>query len=293
MGRFRPTLGILVLSVLVLGAWLTACAGPAGLQGPLGPQGAAGPAGPIGPVGPAGAAGPPGPAGAAGARGPEGAAGPAGAAAKAVEFRPISDLLMDMSIGAPPAAGWKWAVLDVTLTSAAPFHGGHPAEIYYIVAGICEDTIEGVTRRSGPGEAWFMPAGFANSHAPWPAGTFTRFLGFLAWPADVAPPPLPPNFKVLLFADKPVDLKAGTRYMMRLREVTFAPGAANTEHTDHNPSILYVLEGTHTSRIGTTDTKTEAGKIFEKRLNVPNVDRNDGTGNLRVLAVDFRPEPAP
>jgi len=98
---------------------------------------------------------------------------------------------------------------------------------------------------------------------------------------------------VLLFADKPVDLKAGTRYMMRLREVTFAPGAATTEHTDRNPSILYVLEGTHTSRIGTTDTKTEAGKIFEKRLNVPNVDRNDGTGNLRVLAVDFRPEPAP
>ena len=38
MGRFRPTLGILVLSVLVLGAWLTACAGPAGLQGPPGPK---------------------------------------------------------------------------------------------------------------------------------------------------------------------------------------------------------------------------------------------------------------
>jgi hypothetical protein len=81
MRHFRPTLGILVLSVLVLGAFLIACTGKAGLQGPAGPQGAAGAAGaagPAGPVGPAAAAGARGAAGDAGVAGARGAAGPAG-----------------------------------------------------------------------------------------------------------------------------------------------------------------------------------------------------------------------
>jgi quercetin dioxygenase-like cupin family protein len=98
---------------------------------------------------------------------------------------------------------------------------------------------------------------------------------------------------VLLFADKAEEVKAGTRYLLRLRKFTLAPGAASTESTSSTHSIGYVLEGTHTHRIGTTDRKDEAGKLFDEQPNVPHVHKNDGTGTLRFLKVDLRPEPAP
>lgn len=51
---------IVVVSLLIFVALLSACAGPQGPQGPAGPAGPAGPEGPQGPPGPAGPPGPPG-----------------------------------------------------------------------------------------------------------------------------------------------------------------------------------------------------------------------------------------
>jgi quercetin dioxygenase-like cupin family protein len=83
--------------------------------------------------------------------------------------------------------------------------------------------------------------------------------------------------------------------MMRLRKGTLAPGAVSLEHTHRDPNIQYVLEGTLTLRKGTTESKTEAGKINveHQELNVPHTVRNDGTGTMRFLLVDLYPEPAP
>lgn len=121
MTRFRPTLGILVLSVLLLGVFLTACTGKAGLQGTAGPQGAAGPGGAAGPAGPAGAAGARGPEGAAGPAGARGLAGPAGPAGPKGDPGPATTVVL-----AGPKVRWDIILGAVNPAPPAPPLGLRP-----------------------------------------------------------------------------------------------------------------------------------------------------------------------
>ena len=250
---------------------LAACEGK---QGPAGPQGAPGPTGPKGDVGPAGTAGERGPAGLAGPQGPQGLSAPVA--------------IIEVRVGLPPPAGWGWAMGE-RKTQAEPLTEGPHAHdqtwLFYVAEGSTEMPTGGSKNVLPTGAARLIPARQEHSHLFLPQ---SRVIVLRLGAADEPSARLHGGER-LFVSGKPLDVKAGVDYALRVREFTLAPGARLPERLTPEPNIGYVLEGTLASQVGSTVIRIEAGKVFEWPLNVTHIELNEGTRPLRFVLIDLRP----
>ena len=317
MRRFPLVLGILALSFLLLGAFLTACTGPAGPPGAAGPSGAAGPTGPQGPAGAAGARGPEGaagPAGVAGARGPAGAAVPLVAA-------PTDVGLTRESIGRG-AATVKELVsieagktdLQVSKITFAPggyvswHHHPGPSLVFILSGTVTLQQADGSTADYPAGSAFFEPKG--PVHRADNKGTVDAVVVVTRAvaggpPAETPPTVFVPDPTTKLAAQpttqgftsesigrapghlkEPLQIAAG-KTDLRVGRTTLAPGGYASWHYHNGPALGIVEKGTATFTLadGTTHDYPAGSAFFEPKGAVHRAD-NKGTV-AAVLLIAF------
>ena len=83
-------------------------------------------------------------------------------------------------LGYAAGVGKTYAMLQEGKAYEAHAHGDHE-EVYYIISGIGEMTVNGETRAIRDGDAVFIPAGFTHSIA----NRGQEFLVFLAFSSQV------------------------------------------------------------------------------------------------------------
>lgn len=203
--------------------------------------------------------------------------------------RPVVSAKLDVGSGAPPSAGWKWAVAEINTTTQEVTDGPHEhdfAWIFYAVKGSAEVSL--VSAADGKkiiaaGEGVLIPARQSHSHRYLPQ---SKVIAFHLRPAD-QPAAALHRGTPLLVSDKALDLKAGADYKVRIREFTFPPGSRTSENLTSDPNFGYLAEGTLTVRVGQTANVVEAGKPSAFPLNERYVVSNEGTVPLRLVLVDL------
>lgn len=196
-------------------------------------------------------------------------------------------LKLDVGVGAPPAAGWAWAVETQS-------NGGHEVTesldhhsfpwMFFAIKGSEEiGTAAGKTTIRAD-EAMLLPAGQDHTHHYAPE---TQVLGVRLGSADKPPSDYHAGVPVF-YSGKALETKAGTNYSLRVREFALAPGERRPESTVAEPNFVYVIAGTLTSSPSSgTATVTEAGKVGILPLNVKQVISNEGASPLKFILVDL------
>ena len=195
---------------------------------------------------------------------------------------------LDVGVGTPPAVGWKWAVAELKTGTDEVIDGPTKHDltwVFIVVKGSAEvSTAEGKKTVSS-GEAVIIPAGQEHTHRYLPQ---SQLLAFQIRPADPPPGRLHGGSQVFL-SEKPLEVKAGSDYKVRVREFTLSPGSRTSESFTAEPNFGYVVEGALTSRISDSMTTTETGRVFTLPLNVRHVESNEGITPCRFLLVDVHP----
>ena len=199
--------------------------------------------------------------------------------------------VLEGSLGAPSPMGWKWQIQERTRPKAGDVTRHTNSALYYTLEGTHElvrgETVQSFLR----GQAVFIPAGVEHIHRMLPIGSNLRTFEIYFARGD-AVPPTAAGIRLLHFSDKALDLRPGVTYMIRVDEVTLLPGAQR----ELTPSLLvinYVLEGTHTRRVGDQVFRHEPGEVIELSVGTPFVTANDGITPMRFLEVVLMPTPAP
>jgi mannose-6-phosphate isomerase-like protein (cupin superfamily) len=199
--------------------------------------------------------------------------------------------VLEGSLGAPSPVGWKWQIQERTRPKAGDVTRHTNSALYYTLEGTHE-LVRGETVHSFlEGQAVFIPAGVEHIHRMLPIGTNLRTFEIYFARGDAASPTVA-GIRLLHFSDKALDLSSGVTYMIRVDEVTLLPGAQR-ELTPRLPVINYVLEGTHTCRVGEHVVRHELGEVMELSVGTPYVATNEGTTPMRFLEVVLMPTPAP
>jgi len=198
--------------------------------------------------------------------------------------------VLEGSLGAPSPVGWKWQIQERTRPKAGDVTRHTNSALYYTLEGTHE-LVRGETVQSFlGGEAVFIPAGVEHIHRMLPIGSNLLTFEIYFARGDAAPPTAA-GIRLLHFSDKALDLRPGVTYMIRVDEVTLLPGAQR----ELTPSLLvinYVLEGTHTRRVGDHVFSHEPGEVIELSVGTPFVTANDGITPMRFLEVVLMPTPA-
>jgi len=212
---------------------------------------------------------------------------PGNAVSKAVSFQTPSPVL-DVDIGAPPPAGWIWAVAEVGAGADEVVDGPQAHTFFWAffdVKGSSElATSDGKQVLSG-GEAVFVPARQEHTHRYLPQ---SQIIVFDVHAAD-DPPSAFHRGRQLFVSDTPVDVKPGLNYKVRVREFSLSPGERTPESVAAEPNFVYVIEGMLTTRAGDGVSSTNAGKASTIPLNVGHVESNEGATPLRFIVVDLHP----
>jgi len=201
---------------------------------------------------------------------------------------PAVSVKLEVGAGAPPAAGWKWAVADFDTAADARTDGPHEhdfAWVFYAIKGSADVTIAGANKVMSAGEGVLVPAVQQHSHRYLPQ---SKLIAFHLRAADQPAAALHRGGTVLL-SEKALELRAGPDYKVRIREFIFPPGSRTAENLTADPNFAYVAEGAVNYRAGQTANTVEAGKPLVLPLNEPYTLSNEGTTSLRLVLVDVRP----
>lgn len=191
---------------------------------------------------------------------------------------------LDVSIGSPGVEGWKWVLGELKISTEPvvnpPVH--LDAWLFYVVSGSTEISSAGKKETLSPGGAQLIPAGLTHDHMYAPQ---TRVL---VLQLKDHPPTRAHGADVLLFSEKPLDLKTAVAAQLRVREFVLPPGASLPEPTITVSGVGYVVEGILSSRIGGAASTIAAGKAFEWRPNVAYDAVNRSTTPVRFVLFDVR-----
>ncbi|MBI2303704.1 MAG: cupin domain-containing protein [Chloroflexi bacterium] len=212
---------------------------------------------------------------------------PGSAVSKAVSIQTPSPVL-DLSVGTPPAMGWKWKVGEITADTEEVIDGPQDHGfnwMFFVAQGASElSTVDG-KRVLSRGEGVLVPARQEHTHRHLPQ---SRIVAFDLRAAD-DPPGAVHRGRQILISDAPVEVTAGLNYRLLLREFTLSPGVRTLESVTVGPNFVYVEEGTLTMLVGDSVISTEAGKVSIIPMNVKHIESNEGTTPLRFIVVDVRP----
>jgi mannose-6-phosphate isomerase-like protein (cupin superfamily) len=199
--------------------------------------------------------------------------------------------VLETSLGAPPTLGWKWQIQERTRSGAGDVTRHANSALYYTLHG-SHEVVRGETVQTFlGGEAVFIPAGVEHIHRMLPPGSTLRTFEIYFARGDGVPPTAA-GIRLLHFSDTVLELRPGVTYTIRVDEVTLTPGARR----ELTPSVLvinYVLEGTHTGRMGDQVVRREPGQVMVLSVGTPFVAANDGTTLMRFLEVMLVPTPTP
>ena len=201
---------------------------------------------------------------------------------------PAVSVKLEVGVGVPPAAGWKWAVADFDTATDARTDGPHEhdfAWVFYAIKGSAEVTVGDATKVIPAGEAVLIAGGQRHSHRYLPQ---SKLIAFHLRAADQPAEQLHRGGTVLV-SEKALELRAGSDYKVRIREYTFPPGSRTSENLTADPNFGYVEEGAITYRVGQTANTVESGKPLVLPLNEQYTLSNEGTTSLRLVLVDVRP----
>lgn len=201
---------------------------------------------------------------------------------------PIVSVKLEASAGAPPAAGWKWAVAEFNTTAQEVTDGPHDhdfAWVFFTTKGSAEVTMGDAKKVISAGEGVLIPARQRHSHRYLPQ---SKLIAFHLRAADQPIAALHRGTTILV-SDKALEMRPGADYKVRIREFTFLPGSRSSESLTSDPNFGYLAEGTLTFTVGQTANTVEAGKPFVFPLNEKYVVSNQGTTPLRFILMDVRP----
>ena len=195
---------------------------------------------------------------------------------------------LDVNAGAPPPAGWKWAVVEFNTgaeESIVPLEDHDMDWVFFVVKGSNEISIGDKKNILNAGEGLVIPATQRHSHRFVPQ---SKVVAFQLRPADRPPGNLHRGSQILL-SENPLGLRPSAAYKLRIREVTLAPGSKIAENMTSNPNFGYVADGVLTISTGNTSSKIEAGKPFTLQTTSTQTVGNDGAAPLRIFLVDIGP----
>lgn len=229
------------------------------------------------------------PAAAASAPATSAGAGAATAVSVPSAVKQSTDFLskLDVSIGAPPAVGWKWAVMkramgDAEVRESAKQHNEN--WVFFVIRGSAEIGADGGNKAVRDGEAIMIEKGKQHTLL---YGPKTEILGFQVRQGDRQPGDM--HWGALLyFSERNLEAKAGANYFVRLRELALAAGERRPETTLADPNFVYVIDGTLTARpSGDAVSAIAAGTAGTLPLNMKLVLANEGNTPLRFVLADL------
>ena len=200
--------------------------------------------------------------------------------------------VLEASLGDPSPVGWKWQIQERTRPGAGVVTRHTNSALYYTLEGTHELVRGDTVQTFLEGQAVFIPAGVEHIHRMLPIGSSLRTFEIYFARGDASRPSAP-GLRLLHFSEKPLDLRPGVTYAIRVDEMIILPGAQR----ELTPSLLlvinYVLEGTHTFRMGDQVFRHETGEVIEIPVGTSFVAANEGTTPMRFLEVVLVPIAAP
>jgi len=201
---------------------------------------------------------------------------------------PTVSVRMDVNVGSPPAAGWKWAAAEFNPRTEELTEGPHEhdyAWIFFTVKGAAEVSTADGKKTFSDGEGVLIPARQQHSHRYLPQ---SKVMAFHLRAADDPVGPLHRG-GLLLVSDNPLGLRQAATYKLRIREITLLPGSRMSENLTADPNFGYVAEGALSISAGNTKSSVEAGKPFTLQTTTTQTVSNEGTAPLRFILVDVGP----
>lgn len=205
-----------------------------------------------------------------------------------------SATLASAAIGTLPEEPLMWRVEEVSLPpqlTAFPITIGTPRVLYH-TEGLRTVTQDGESKSYGPGSAFVFKAGTpvidANrTDAP------DRWWAFAVVPERTRGAVSPIAAVTTLFESEELeDLLPGS-YTLSLRLAESQPGASVPTHFHLGPKVVYVLEGSITSNLGTGSVSYGPGSIFAIQRRVLHSTNNNGPVVARYLEAWLAPEGHP
>ncbi len=210
--------------------------------------------------------------------------------AESLSYQQVTAL--DVNLGAPPAGGWKWAVMRRATGANEEIEAGQAGGagvdvhgndwVFHVLKGSTEIWTPGGSVALGAGEAELLTARQKHAHRFVPQ---SEILGFRPHSAAARPPDEFHRGEKLLFSDAPLELTDGVNYRIRVREFTLGRGQ-RTGNIEAGPSFLYVSEGTLVMP-GQQTSPTSAGQILSLSPTQTLVVSNSGTAQLKFVLVDL------
>ena len=191
---------------------------------------------------------------------------------------------LDVSVGTPPPEGWRWVVAEINtgadeVREAAAAHGFF--WIFYVVKGSTEISMGGLTTVAFAGEGIMVPARQQHTHRDLPQ---SKILAFDVRSANDTPDAFHRGTRLLL--SNKLELAASPGFKVRIQEITLSPGQRMPETSVADPSFVYVVEGTLTTRTGDSTATIEVAKASELALRATYGMSNDNTAApLRFLLI--------
>lgn len=197
-------------------------------------------------------------------------------------------ITFQQELGAPPSAGWTWALAELRTLDTSRSAGPHEHDLpwlWYVAAGTTQLALGSENSALVAGSGRWMAAKVQHSHT-YPASS--RLLGVQLRPADQPPANLHQGTQ-LFVSTKPIEVQAGTNYTLRAREFNLLPGGQLPESLSAGPNVGYVIEGTLVLQAGDAAQRIEAGKAFEWPLTGRRSGAADGAQPVRLVLFDARP----
>jgi mannose-6-phosphate isomerase-like protein (cupin superfamily) len=209
------------------------------------------------------------------------------AAPKTTPGTPVAATKLEVGVGSAPPSGWKWAVAEFD-TGAEAGDGPHThdfAWVFYTIKGSADVSMGGASKTIGAGGGVLIPAREQHSHRYLPQSIM---IGFHLRPVDQPPGALHRGTTILV-SDKPLDLRDGVDYKVRVQEFTFPGNAQQSERLTANPNFAYLAEGSLAITSGGSSKAIEARKPIVLPVNEPYLVANPGTSPARLVVVDVHP----
>ncbi|MBI4301321.1 MAG: hypothetical protein HY664_01800 [Chloroflexi bacterium] len=191
---------------------------------------------------------------------------------------------LDVSVGAPPAEGWRWVVAKIVTGDGEVTESSNPGHDFfwefYVVKGSAEVSGAVGAKTASAGQGILVPAKQEHSHRYLPHSTV---LAFDVRSANDNPDRFHGGSRLFL-SDK-LSLKSTSDHKLRVQEFSLSPGQRMPETTITDANFVYVIEGMLTA--GTTTIDTD--KANSLPINAKFTLSNEGTTPLRFILVDVRP----